>query len=273
MTKKSFIAVVTILFLVSSVLAEMQVEVAEANPTWGKPGTPIPPITDPPQIIINSPNNGEYNNPVPLTITIILPDSWVTEQTMDSASILVHGRNTLRSITCIIDGQSIILWNGTPCGPNNYGITYYLPKVSQFSAVMNVSKGQHNLQVNTIALSQYRTEGIVPFSDKEYLISANQSTTFNVKNGPDAIWSPKIDNIKNPYPISIENTEPLHPSSMSTPSPTLTTNPTGINSTLASDLLSNQIFPIVVLSSFGMILIILMAVLFKRRKKVSNSYG
>jgi hypothetical protein len=185
------------LFLILLVAIQV-VAVTDANPTWGKPATPTPPIKDPPQIIINSPNIEAYNNTVPLNITIIQPDSWVTQQSMNSTSIWVVGPNTLRSITCIVDGQSLILWNGTR-GYQNWGVTYYLPKVSQFSAVMNVSKGQHNLQVNVLAVSEYSTEGIIPFANKEYLISANQSTTFNVKNGPDATWSPTIDNKKSPY--------------------------------------------------------------------------
>jgi hypothetical protein len=166
------------------------VEVADANPTWGKPATPIPPIKDPPQIIINSPSHTVYSSPVPLSITIIQPDSWVTERSMvlpdslmDNSDSVVVGQNTLRSITCIIDGQSIILWKGTPCGP---GITYYLPKITQFSAVINLSKGQHNLQVNVLAVSEYVTEGIIPFAQKEYTISANQSITFYLTNGLDS---------------------------------------------------------------------------------------
>src|SRR5665647_2598605 len=173
MIKKAFIKIFTVLLEVISILSAMQVEVAEANPTWGKPGTPIPPITDPPQIIINSPNNGEYNNPVALNITIIQPDSWVNKTIfvlpngwVDNSDSVVVGQNTLRSITCIIDGQSITFWKGTPVG---YGITYYLPKVTQFSAVMNLSKGQHNLQVNVLAESEWVTEGIIPFAERTYL--------------------------------------------------------------------------------------------------------
>lgn len=265
-TRLSLAILTSILVIIFLMQPLALVRVADANPTWGKPGTPIPPIKDPPQIIINSPNNGEYNNPVTLTITIILPDSWVPEQGIDSASILVVGRNTLRSITCIIDGQSIILWNGTLIA-NNYGITYFMPKVSQFSAVMNVSKGQHSLQVNVLALSQYRTEGIVPFSDKEYLISANQSTTFTVMNGSDAIWSPTIDNIKNPYPFPQKTIN--QPTSTPNPNPTLTIiNPNSSNSFSAFDFLSHNTFPIGVLSVFGLILITLMVVFYKKRKKV-----
>jgi hypothetical protein len=265
MIKKAFIKIFAVLLLVISILSAMQVEVVEANPTWGKPGTPIPPITDPPQIIINYPNNGEYNNPVPITITIILPDSWVPEQGIDSASKLVGGRNTLRSITCTIDGQSIILWNGTRITP--YGITYFMPKVSQFSADMTVGKGQHSLQVSVLALSQYRTEGIVPFSDREYLISANQSTTFTVIKASDDILSPTIDNIKNPYPFQ-QKTLNLPPS---TPAPNpnpIIINPNSSNSALQSDFLSHNAFPIAMLSVFGIILITLMAVFYKKRIKV-----
>jgi hypothetical protein len=263
--KKSSIAIISILLIVVSVQAEMQVEVVDANPTWGKPGTPIPPITDPPQIIIESPNNGAYNNPVPLIITIIIPDSWVPEQGIDSANKLVGGRNTLRSINCIIDGQSIILWNGTLITP--YGITYFMPKVSQFSADITVGKGQHNLQVSVLALSQYRTEGIVPFSDKEYLISANQSSTFTVIKASDAILSPKIDNIKNPYPFPQKTLN--QPTSTPAPNPTFTIiNPNSSNSALQSDFLSHNAFSIAVLSVFGLVFIILIAMFYKRRKRV-----
>ena len=190
------------------------VEVANANPTWGKPATPIPPITDPPQIIINSPTPTEYNNPVPLNITIIQPDSWLTNHTfvlpnsfVDNSDSVVVGQNTLRSVTCIVDGQSIILWNGTYFG---FGVTYYLPRITEFSAIMNVSKGHHNLQVNVLAQSEWVTEGIIPFAEKTYLISANQSTTFRVEDSSDA---PMIDFIRSSYVI-------WQSSSDSMPSPT-----------------------------------------------------
>ena len=191
-----------------------QLRLQDANPTWGKPATPIPPITDPPQIIINSPTPTEYNNPVPLNITIIQPDSWLNKHDfalpnsyVDNSDSVVVGQNTLRSVTCIIDGQSIILWKGTYFG---FGVTYYLPRITQFSAIMNVSKGQHNLQVNVLAQSEWVTEGIIPFAEKTYLISANQSTTFRVEDGSDA---PNIDSIRSSYVI-------WQSSSDSMPSPT-----------------------------------------------------
>jgi hypothetical protein len=215
MINKSVARIAVILLLLS--LTVIDVKIAEANPTWGTSATPIPPNKDPPQIIINSPSPTEYNNPVALNITIIQPDSWVNKtifvlpngwvDNSDSSNNVVVGQNTLRLITCIIDGQSIIFWKGTPVG---YGITYYLPKVTQFSAVMNLSKGQHNLQVNVLAESEWVTEGIIPFAGRTYLILANQSTTFRVEDGSEA---PMIYDIRSSYVI-------WQSSSASMPSPT-----------------------------------------------------
>jgi hypothetical protein len=199
-----------------------------ANPDWGKPATPIPPIKDPPQIIINSPYPTVYGNPVPLNITIIQPDSWVTNRSMtlpnglsDNSDTVVVGQNTLRSITCIIDGQSIIIWQGTPCGQ---GITYYLPKVTHFSADIKASKGQHNLQVDVTAVSEYVTEGILPFAQRTYAISAKQSTTFYLSDDSDSTGSPTIDKLKSSYEIWPSSTV-LTPQTL-TPTPTQFSNPT-----------------------------------------------
>jgi hypothetical protein len=232
---KRRITVFAVIFAVSILIGIQAVEVANANPTWGKPATPIPPITDPPQIIINSPTPTEYNNPVPLNITIIQPDSWLTNHSfvlpnsyVDNSDSVVVGQNTLRSVTCIIDGQSIILWKGTYFG---FGVTYYLPRITQFSAIMNVSKGQHKLQVNVLAQSEWVTEGIIPFAEKTYLISANQSTTFRVEDGSDA---PNIDSIRSSYviwqsssdsmPSPTSAPQSLNPSQNPTTSPTSNSN-------------------------------------------------
>ncbi len=241
MIKKSLIAIVTVLLLVISGIAEMQAaEVADANPTWGTSATPIPPITDPPQITITSPNSIEYDNPVPLNITIIQPDSWVNKTIfvlpngwVDNSDSVVVGQNKLMSITCIIDGQSIIFWKGTPVG---YGITYYLPKVTQFSATMTLSKGQHNLQVNVVAVSEYVVEGIIPFAGRHYNISASQSTTFRVEDGSDA---PMIDNIKSSYVIWQSSSASMPSSTIAPPqslipTPTPSPKPTSAPSPTAS---------------------------------------
>jgi hypothetical protein len=206
--------------LTTVLVLSLWVGFAGANPTWGTSATPIPPITDPPEIIINSPSPTVYSNPVLLNITIIQPDSWVTNRSMtlprsyeDNSDSVVVGQNTLRSITCTIDGQSIILWNGTPVGS---GITRYLPKVTQFSAEMNLNKGQHNLQVNVFAVSEYVIEGIIPFAGKEYPISANQSTAFSLISGLNSFDSQTIYNIKISYEIRQMSTN----LTTSTPAPT-----------------------------------------------------
>jgi hypothetical protein len=227
--KKAVIAT-TILAIIIIMESLALLDVSDANPTWGKPATPIPPIKDPPKIIINSPSSQTYINPVPLNITIIQPDSWISQHKMtlpnsyvdnsNSSDGVVVGQNTLKSITCIIDGQSIILWQGTWIGSS--GVTYYLPRVTQFSATMELSKGQHSLQVNVLAISDYVTEGIIPFAGKQYLISANQSTTFRVDGGSD---SPMIDDIKSSYVI-------WQSSSTSIPSPTISS-PQSLNPGLA----------------------------------------
>ena len=228
----------TILLIIILMESLALFEVADANPTWGKPATPIPPIKDPPQVIIDSPSPTAYINPVPLSVTIIQPDSWVAEHSMglpnsyvDNSDSVVVGQNKLTSVTCIIDGQSIILWKGTPIGSS--GVTYYLPRVTQFSAIMNLSKGQHNLQVNVLAVSDYVTEGIIPFAQKQYIISVNQSTTFRVEDGSD---DPMIDNIKSSYVIwqssssmpssTIAPPQSLNPAPTASPIPTSAPSPT-----------------------------------------------
>jgi hypothetical protein len=225
----------TILLIIILMESLALFEVADANPTWGKPATPIPPIKDPPQVILNSPSPATYTNPVPLSVTIIQPNSWVAQHNMllpnsyvdnsDSSNSVVVGQNKLTSVTCIIDGQSIVLWKGTPLGSN--AVTYYLPRITQFSAIMNLSKGQHNLQVNVLAVSDYVIEGIIPFAQKQYIISANQSTTFRVEHGSDA---PMIDNITSSYVIwqssssmpssTMAPPQSLNPAPLASPNPT-----------------------------------------------------
>jgi hypothetical protein len=229
--KKVLAAIIVSAILLSLAPITQFVEVAKANPTWGKPSTPIPPITDPPQIIITTPNSQEYSNPIPLNITIIQPDSWESKHNMtlpnswvDNSDTVVVGQNTLRSITCTIDDQTFNLWNGTYFG---FGLTYYLPRETQFSALINASKGQHNLQVNVSAISEYIVEGIIPFAQRNYDISASQTTRFNVKNDSDSTFPPTLYSVKSSYEIWQSSSDPTSPStptstgnSIETPTPT-----------------------------------------------------
>jgi hypothetical protein len=147
-------------------------------------------------------------------------------------------------------------------------VTYYLPRITQFSAIMNLSKGQHNLQVNVIAVSDYLTEGIIPFAQKEYIISANQSTKFNVNSNSDSTFSPTIDSIKSSY--AIWQTSDSTPSPTPNPTPTantLTPTPTGIEVDASDSSILNkttlaEIVVLIVLVAVASISL----VYFKRRK-------
>ena len=212
------LAVAIIIALILSI-GMQGVKITSANPTWGTSTTPIPPITDPPLVIINSPSSTVNSNPVPLNITIIQPDSWISKHNMtlpnswvDNSDSVVVGQNKIESVSCIIDGHSTVLWNGTYFG---FAVTYYLPRVTEFSADINVGKGQHSLQINVVATSDYAIAGIIPFAYKKYNISANQSITFSLLNGSESFGSPKVDNIESSYAI-------WQSSTIITPSPTIT---------------------------------------------------
>jgi|WetSurMetagenome_2_1015567.scaffolds.fasta_scaffold89640_3 hypothetical protein len=186
--------------------------IAKANPIWANP-SPYPPITDPPQIIITSPSLQEYGSPVPINITIIQPNSWVSkfnlslpEGYVDNSDNVVVGQNTVRSITCIIDGTSFILWKGTSFGSGitYFGseVTYYLPRETTFSASLSASKGQHTLQVNVSAISEYVAEGLpLPFAVKTYDILASQSINFSVSSDSNSNFSLAIHSEKSSYEV------------------------------------------------------------------------
>lgn len=92
---------------------------------------------------------------------------------------------------------------------------------------MNLSSGQHDLQINVFAISDYVVEGIIPFAQRTYDISASQSTEFNVNNDSDSILYPTLYGVKSSYEIwqsSSDSTPYSTPtstdSSMETPNPT-----------------------------------------------------
>ena len=201
MINKAFMAAILTAALLIS-LVGVHVEVAKANP-FSRPATV--PIKDPPVITIQSPNNTTYfQDVIPLNITVIQPDSWVIDQNMNGASVWVVGPNTLRSVSCDLDGQSFILWDGTHASQkslaNNFTVNtvcYYLPKDAQFSAVMNVSRGQHTLQVKVGAVAEYYPHDNFPFPNG-FDIEASQNVTFRVQAGSDIDWSSTINSIKAP---------------------------------------------------------------------------
>ena len=87
----------------------------------------------------------------------------------------------MRLISYEIDGQPFTLWNGTKRQiGNGYTINYALPKNSEFTAILNVSNGQHRLQVNVQSISLYFSEPFFPFEEK-YTIETSQSIAFFVE--------------------------------------------------------------------------------------------
>ena len=154
-------------------------EVTNANPFGPGPYSPTEPIKDPPIIMINSPQNTTYyQNSIPLSITIIQPDSWDASK----KNYTLGNTNTMRLISYEIDGQPFTLWNGTrrQLIGTSYTVNYALPKNSEFTAILNVSNGQHRLQVNVQAISLYFSEPFFPFEDK-YIIETSQSIAFLVE--------------------------------------------------------------------------------------------
>jgi hypothetical protein len=129
----------------------------------------------------------------------------------------------------------------------------YIPNWRGFTGnttLTNLSEGSHELRLVVTTESRTFTTYEDSIQTIYFTIDSNQIIPV-LTPAPSPTQSPK------PSP-----TPPL--------SSTVTTNPTSNNSILASDLLSNQLFPIVTLSAFGLILIILIAVLFKRRKNGSH---
>ena len=170
---------------------------AIANPMRG-PYSPTETNKDPPKIIINSPTNPTYyQNIIPIRITVIQPDSWVTNQS--DPNVRVVGPNSLRLVSCELDGESFTLWNGTrvQISGGNYAVSYYLPKNSVFSAMINVSSGKHTVRVNVQAVAKYYSPPTYPFP-KKYKIATSQTVSFFVQAGSDVVWSPTIGYVETP---------------------------------------------------------------------------
>jgi hypothetical protein len=155
-----------------------------------------------------------------------------------------------KQVQLIYTINSKILWS-------YYSIdaTDYIPDFRGFSGnitLPSLSEGSHKLKL--IVTTESRSTTI--YSDTVQTIYFNVDSKQVVP-----VLTPETCPTLSPKPIP---TQPL--------SPTVTTNPTGNNSTVGSDLILNQIFPAAIFSAFGLILIVLMAVLYKRKRKVSDRY-
>jgi hypothetical protein len=129
--------------------------------------------------------------------------------------------------------------------------TDYIPDFRGFSGnitLPSLSEGSHKLKLVVTTESRSTTT----YSDTV------QTTYFNID-------SKQVVPVLTPEP---NPTQSPKPSPTQLLSPTVTTNPTSNNSILAPDFFSSLIFPMIILGAFGLVLIILMVVFYKRRKKV-----
>jgi len=152
------------------------VSLASANPFLG---TPVPPAyqtpnKDPPIVTIQSPlNTTYYENEVSLNFTVIQPDSWFKPD--------IHCY--IENISYQLDGgQVVTLFEPSPT-------LYELPETKQFSIVLKgVTGGQHTLQVNVSAESQYYPHPTyVVFFAEVYPLDVSHMVVFNVEPSPTTI--------------------------------------------------------------------------------------
>jgi len=171
------------LILLSIVAIKPAAQVAKANP-WPGPSSPTEPIKEPPIITIQSPTEITYSqNSIALNITIIQPESWLVN--------LTGPPNTLKLVSCLLDGQNFTIWDGYHVGNT---VCYYTPAACQFLASVNVSSGQHTLQVNVYAVAPYFPHANFPFTN-DYDICTSQNVTFTVNTNSSTHWMPAIDSL------------------------------------------------------------------------------
>lgn len=146
MIKKSFIAVVTILFLVSSVLAEMQVaEVVEANPYVDEYvfNDILPPTgTQPPKVTIHSPQNSSlHQRNITLNFDVNIPNlgdnksinyvekvyyvaSWASNETTVTEKFFVNRTSFSIDLNNMPEGNLSIIVYAVGLGAYRTGIFY-----------------------------------------------------------------------------------------------------------------------------------------------------
>lgn len=154
-------ALALILALSFSAVAILQsVSLARANPgPWG----PATPNTDPPTLIVQSPqyNTTYYDNDVLLSFTVKLPYTWT-------------GPSYITEVNYGLDGQVCNLWNRS--------MGTFSP-TQMFAMDLNVSRGQHTLQVNVHAQSDYYPDPNF-FVPTIYPMDVTQTIPLTVDAGP-----------------------------------------------------------------------------------------
>jgi hypothetical protein len=189
MDKKTFIAASIASLILAFLVGVQAVRVAEANPqVWNS----TEPVKDPPLITAQSPQNTTYlQSEILLNFTIAKPASWRDLNSMEQ----------MREISYTFDGEQHTLWAGKTYSmpKDTYFTSYTFPSPQQFFLVLNVSNGQHLLQISAFGVSTY-VGNIVPWA-AYYPLNASETIAFSVYG-------------------------PVSASPSSTPSQTLTINPT-----------------------------------------------
>jgi len=204
MDKKTFIAASIASLILAFLVGVQAVRVSEANPqVWNS----TEPVKDPPLITVQSPQNTTYlQSEILLNFTIAKPASWRDLNSMEQ----------MREISYTFDGEQHTLWAGKTYSmpKDTYFTSYTFPSPQQFFLVLNVSNGQHLLQISAFGVSTY-VGNIVPWA-AYYPLNASETIAFSVYG-------------------------PVSASPSSTPSQTLTISPTDtststIESSFANDL-------------------------------------
>jgi hypothetical protein len=265
-----------LLFLSLSILQDTQ---TEANPM--KIDALTEPINDPPTISIQSPTNTTYyQNTLPLNITITQPQSWIGPETTNESELVI-GPNSIKLITCKLDGQLFNLWNGTLISEANttklpisqFSIDYYLPIISEFSAILTAEKGAHTLEIDVQFEVTYYPYIDFPFAYRNN-IDTSSNVTFTVGTYLGASKLQGIDSIHTPilflnrsYPnitVTIPTSKP--PEVPPYPLPKLYPFPTS-NQNLASNYWLNPTSLTAIASVIIIIAIVSLSLVYLKRSK------
>jgi hypothetical protein len=230
MIKKSFIAIFTILLLVISILSAVQVEVAEANP--------IPWCFDPQMTVtIQSPENGTTKS-LPVKV------SFTSKGDHQFSVSDEPTKEWVRSFFYILDGQDKHIM-GMRFEGTKTEIINEKPYKYEFTGqayLTNLADGPHNITVYYGAVNKISYVG----TPQEHITysTAWQATSY----------------------FYVQSKLTPSPTTTQTPNLTVTTNPTSNNSILSFNSLSNNLLLTAVLSILGLITIILLVSIYKRRK-------
>jgi hypothetical protein len=261
--KKTFLSAATILALLISLVAGLQVvEVAKANSIrlyW----VPTSPDTSLPQVTIGSPSqNTTYNsNEIPLNFTVVMPESWFTNDPTGQAPIGDYCNGKILSIQIIVDDKQVhnISVSNDSYLPYSSGLP--LRKNLTISANLGVSEGNHILIVHVIGESYYMPTG--NSITEHYPVNSDSTPISFYANTSTLVSTPTIV-----FPTVAASTlptqgpSPIIPSNSPTQQPTIEPTPTSDNNQ------AENFTPIIIIVGLAAVAVAVgLLVYFKRCKK------